>query len=526
MAQGYLMPVLHAHLPYVRHLEHEHYLEERWLNEAITDCYIPLLQMMDKLRNENIPFKLTMSLTPTLLSMLNDSLLCRRYLKHINLLIELAEREKKRTKNNPELNALAEMYRNLFCQTKKAFEETYHKNIINGFRDHMESGNLEIVTSGATHGYFPLMESTRKSVKAQVMTACKTHEHFLGRKPKGIWLPECGYYPGDDEILKENGIKYFFTDTHGVFHASPRPKYAVFAPVYCPSGTAAFARDPESSKQVWSMSEGYPGDRDYREYYRDVGFDLDFGYVWPFIHPEGIRVNTGIKYFRITGPTSDKELYDPARASFKAALHAENFVENRIKQINYLAELMDRKPLIVSPYDAELFGHWWFEGPQFLEQVIRKAAARSQELQLITANEYLQIYPVNQITQPCMSSWGNNGYNDVWLEGTNDWIYPHLHKAAERMTELANKFPRSDGMRKRALDQAVRELLLAQSSDWAFIMKTGSMVEYAVHRTKIHLEQFNHLYRQIKENKIDEDYTAQLEQANNLFPNIDYAVYQ
>lgn len=523
MPKGFLIILLHAHLPYVRHVEHPHFLEERWFLEAITECYIPIIEMMDRLTKDGVPFKFTMSLTPTLLSMLADPLLQERYINHISRQIELAEKEIARVSGSEKLSRLAKMYHGLFSQARRTFCDTYHKNLNNAFRKFMELGNLEIITSGATHGYFPLMENSRKSVKAQVAVGVKSHEFFLGKRPAGIWLPECGYFPGDDFILNDYGIKYFFTDTHGILYASPRPRYAVFAPVFCPSGVAAFARDPESSKQVWSSSEGYPGDYDYREYYRDIGFDLDFGYIWPYIHPEGIRVNTGIKYYRITGKNVEKQLYDPAIAAEKAARHARDFLDNRRRQANFLGSMMDRLPVMVSPYDAELFGHWWFEGPRFLEELFR-AAAGQKDIRLITPPEYLSIYPHNQITQLCQSSWGNNGYHEVWLEGSNQWIYRHLHQAADRMSEMAIRFPQAAGIMERTLNQAARELLLAQASDWAFIMKTGSMVDYAIMRTKRHLDNFHYLSNHLNQD-IDSGYLARLEEKNNIFPFMDYNLF-
>jgi 1,4-alpha-glucan branching enzyme len=358
------------------------------------------------------------------------------------------------------------------------------------------------------------------------MVAVDHYTKHFGAQPRGIWLPECGYYEGLDEILQEAGIRYFFSDSHGLFHATPRPKYGVYAPVYCRSGVAAFGRDRESSKQVWSSIEGYPGDYDYRDFYRDAGFDLDFDYIRPYIHPDGIRVNLGIKYYRITGKSDHKEPYNRARALERAALHAGNFLFNREKQVEWLSGAFgDRKPIIVAPYDAELFGHWWFEGPDWINFLLRKAAFDQKTVRLITPMEYLTENPKCQVAAPSRSSWGYKGYAEVWLDGSNDWIYPHLHKAADRMIELAQAHPMADGLLLRALNQAARELLLAQSSDWAFIMKTGSHVEYAVGRTKVHVSRFTRLYQDIKGNTLDAGWLAEIEYADNLFPEIDYLVY-
>lgn len=514
--------MLHAHLPYVRHPEHEFFLEENWFFEAITECYIPLINVFESLIKDGIDFRITMSLTPPLMSMLTDEVLQERYSKYITRQIELAEKEIERTRWEPKFHNLALMYRDMYIRASQTYHDRYHRNLLTAFKRLQDLGVLEIITCGATHGYFPLLGVKKEGVKAQVGVAVDLYTKHMGRPPIGIWLPECGYNPGDDYILNDFGIKYFFTDTHGIMHAQTRPKYGIYAPVYCPSGVAAFARDTETSKQVWSVHEGYPGDFDYREYYRDIGWDLDYEYIKPFIHPNGQRINTGIKYYRITGKTNDKQPYEPSWAQQKTAVHAGNFLFNRGKQIEFLAEIFDRKPIVISPYDAELFGHWWFEGPQFINNLIRKTVSDQTTVKLITPGEYLKEYPINQMTIPSASSWGYRGYHEVWLEGSNDWIYRHLHKATERMTELAEKFPDAQGDLLRALKQAARELLLAQSSDWAFIMKTGTMVDYAGKRTKQHIYNFNGLYEDIMWNKINPGWLGDLEWKNNIFPDINY----
>ena len=227
--------VLHSHLPFVRHPEHENFLEEDWLFEAITETYIPLILMLEKLLNDGVDFRLTMSLTPTLISMLRDPLLQDRYLKHINKLIELGHKEVERTRWQPEFNHLANMYLGHFYASRNVFER-YGRDLVNAFKGFQDTGKLEIITCAATHGFLPLMQVTPASIRAQVKVAVSHYESVFGRKPIGIWFPECGYYPGYDAILKEAGIKYFFLDAHGILHGSPRPKYGVFAPVYCKSG--------------------------------------------------------------------------------------------------------------------------------------------------------------------------------------------------------------------------------------------------------------------------------------------------
>jgi 1,4-alpha-glucan branching enzyme len=527
MPLGYLCLVLHAHLPYVRHPEYDDFLEEDWLYEAITETYIPLLDHFDSLERDGVDWRMTMSVTPTLAGMLADPLLQYRYVRHINNLISLSVKELERTRWMPEFHQLAQMYHDRFTRCRDIFVNKYNHNLIQGFRRFFETGKLELITCGATHGFLPLMNNNRNSMRAQIELGAREFERHFGKRPQGIWLAECGYAEGADELLRDSGIRYFFTDTHGVLLASPRPRYGVYAPILCPkSGVAAFARDTESSKQVWSAVEGYPGDYNYREFYRDVGFDLDYEYLKPHLHEMGIRSNLGIKYYRITGRGDHKEPYSPKWAMDRAAEHAGHFMFNREKQVEWLAGLMDgRPPIIIAPYDAELFGHWWYEGPDWINFLLRKVCYDQQTIKMINVPEYLSKFPKQQVCQPTFSSWGYRGYAEVWLEGSNDWIYRHLHEAADRMVELARATPDPSPLRRRALNQAARELLLAQASDWAFIMKTGTMVEYAVKRTYTHILNFNHLYEQIRHHSIDEPWLADLEQRHNLFPNIDYRLY-
>lgn len=522
--KGLMCLVLHAHLPYIRHLDDEEYLEERWFYEAVTETYVPILQMLQGLTRDDVDFRITISLSPPLISMMEDEIIMRKYRRHLEGLMELSEREVERTRNMPEFNYTARLYRDRYQRIFRFIFDENHGHLINAFKDLLNSGRVELITSCATHGYLPLIGLQDEIVRAQVAVAVDLFKRVFGKKPKGIWLPECGYKPGHDYILREFGLRYFFMDTHGVLYASKRPKYGVYAPIYCPSGVAAFSRDSESSKQVWSSQEGYPGDPDYREFYRDIGYDLDWDYIKDYL-PENIRVDTGIKYYRITGRTEHKAPYQPDWAREKAAIHAGNFMFNREHQIKYLASIMDRKPLVVAPYDAELFGHWWFEGPDFLNFFIRKTAYDQKIFRLITPSEYLEMYPVNQVAVPNACSWGHKGYNEVWLEKSNEWIYRHLHKAGERMISLANEHTASHEVKRRALNQAARELLLAQSSDWAFIMKSGTMVDYAVRRTKQHLHNFTRLYYSVMEDRYDEAFLADLEHRNNIFPDINHQVY-
>ena len=527
MAKGYLSMVLHAHLPYVRHPEYNDFLEEDWLYEAITETYIPLLDMFEKLTNDGIPWKITLTMSGTLLNMLSDNLLQDRYLRHLNKMIEFTEKESTRLIFQPDFFKAAKHNEDFFKKARYYYLDKYNKNIVTGFKKFQDLGFLEIIPVTATHGFLPLMKDYPEAVNAQIEMAKIDYKRFFDKDPNGIWLAECAYFPGQDEYLAKHGIRYFFVDSHGILFGEPRPSYGIYAPVYTKNGVAAFGRDIESSEQVWSSEIGYPGDGNYREFHKDAAFDLDYDYVKEYLHEDGVRRNMGIKYYAITDKNgTEKGIYDPEAAYNKAKEHAYNFIENRNKQVEYLASLMgDRAPIVVSPYDAELYGHWWYEGPTFLEWIFR-AMAESDDVAPITPYEYLKKYPKNQVVTPTASSWGANGYYDVWLDSSNKHIYRHLHKGAQRMIELANSYHNAEGLYARALNQAARELMMAQTSCWPFIMFTGTMVGYAEKKIRDHLNRLYKLYFEIKENIIDENWLSEIEYRDNIFPEMDYNVYR
>lgn len=539
--QGYLSFVLHAHLPFIHHPESNNYLEESWLYEAISETYIPLLQYFQKLIDENVKFKITMTMTPPLLSMLDNSLLQKKYINYLNKLIELCKKEIERTKNDVKINKLSHYYFDRYSNDLHYFKDIYKCNLIAEFKKFQDLGVLEIITCGATHGYFPILYINEKTIKAQIAVGVQTYKKYFGKMPRGIWLPECGYVPEADKYLKEYGLEYAIVETHGVMYANPAPIYGTLAPIISPRGFIVFGRDLDSSRQVWSSINGYPGDFNYREFYRDIGYEADYEYIKPYIASDGTRINTGIKYHRITGKTDNKDIYNLQLAKDSAEIQAGHFLDCRTKQIENASKYMDKPPIVLCPYDAELYGHWWYEGPYWLYILFKKIYYDECNFELITPSEYIDKYPEIQECDPCRSSWGANGYSEVWLNPSNDYVHKHLHTAGDRMCEIAleNKDLETKlhslgkntvkykqiKLKIEALNQLARELLLAQSSDWLFIITNGTMVDYAKKRIKDHIGRFTKLYEQIKTDKINEKFLKDISLKDNIFPDIDYKIY-
>lgn len=524
--KGYLNLILHAHLPYVRHPESEEYIEERWLFEAISETYIPLLIYFQKLVDENVDFRITMNISPPLITMLKDDLLQKRYLRYLIERLWLARKEIYRTKNNnKEVNDLAQYYFYKFKDFYKVYKRKYNCDLVNAFKHFQDIGVLEIIACPATHGFLPLLNVTPNAVRAQISNGVQVYKEAFGKQPNGMWLSECAYIPEIESALNEFGIKYVILETHGITNAVPTPVYGTLSPIISPDGVVAFGRDMESSKQVWSSICGYPGDPHYREFYKDIGYEADWEYIKPFVSKSGHRVDTGLKYYKITGKTNEKQLYKPDEAMAVAEMQADHFISSRINQINAATPNMIIPPVVTCPYDAELYGHWWFEGPYWLYVLFKKIHYNQDTFKLITPSEYLKLYPNIQECRPAISTWGAHGYNEVWINEGNDYIYRHLHHAAERMTYLANVIKKPTPLERRALNQCARELLLAQSSDWPFIITMNTMVEYAHKRVKDHVGRFNALADMIDKKEINEDYLENIEYKDKIFPNVDYSIY-
>ncbi|PYL53169.1 MAG: DUF1957 domain-containing protein, partial [Verrucomicrobia bacterium] len=438
-------------------------------------------------------------------------------------LIDLTAREQRRNRKHPQLRELADFYFDMFSEDRRFFVDEWKCDLLSAFRELRSSGRLQIIASAATHGLLPILQQqTLQAARAQVLVGRDVYVELFGEEPNGFWLPECAYVPGLETLLQEANVRWFVLDAHGLLFGKPRPCRSIYAPCYTPSGPAAFARDRDSSRQVWSAHEGYPGDPAYREFYRDVGFDLSMQHLGPVAR--GTRKFSGVKYHRITGRGNEKQLYDRAAAKNAAAKHATHFLEQRWQQIREISEF-GFDPIIVAPFDAELFGHWWFEGPVFLEEFIRRTA-NERKFSLTTPSEYLAAHPTEQIIEPAASTWGENGHLAVWLDQSNAWVYSHLQMAVQRMSAAARTHAQScSAITDRVLKQLARELLLAQASDWAFLMKAHTAREYATKRMMDHLARFTRLHDQFVANAIDEEFLRDCEWRDNIFPNLSWRYY-
>ncbi|MEB3242482.1 MAG: 1,4-alpha-glucan branching protein domain-containing protein [Cyanobacteriota bacterium] len=510
MAAGALALVLHAHLPYVRSGEPGS-LEEDWYFQALQECYIPLLRTLEAAHADPAQRpRLTLGLSPTLLSLLSDGPLNQGFLPWLSvrqgLLAEAPD-------------ALSEAASALARELEAVAQDwqACGGRLLERFQRLRQVGVLDLISCAATHGYLPLLRDCPEAVRAQLLTAVREHQRLLGERPLGIWLPECAYYEGLDQQLMACGLRYSLLDGHGLLHAQPRPRYGVYAPICSPAGVAFFGRDSSSTLPVWSASQGYPGDGAYREFHRDLGWDVSEDRLQAL----GVRSRRplGLKLFRVTAqgcPLEHKQPYEPALAQERLAEHAAAYLKSRVDQLHGLTRAIERPPLLVAPFDAELFGHWWFEGPGFLAELFRQGPGA--ELQFTHLREVLAEGLPLQVCQPSPSSWGQGGYHDYWLNETNSWVVAEWQRASRAMVRRVNRGVGSKEQRE-WLTQAGRELLLAQSSDWSFILRAGTTTELARERIHRHLDRFWRLMDAIDNGRTPKpEWLEAVRREDGLFP--------
>ncbi|MBI4802107.1 MAG: DUF1957 domain-containing protein [Elusimicrobia bacterium] len=526
-SKGSLLFLLHAHLPYVNHPEHADFLEENWFFEGVVETYIPLISMLEGLVKDGIRPGITISISPTLGAMLDNEALETKLDRYIKTRLELIDKELVRARDDPALLKIVRLYAALYGEAKEIIH-TYSGDLITPLKQLQHAGQIEILTTSATHAILPLLAHP-EALRAQVAAAAEDYRDRFNTKAAGFWLPECAYDPRLGTYLKLSGFEYIFTESHAVELSKAAPGNGVYSAYRTPNGINVFARDAESAKEVWSAKFGYPGNAAYREFYRDLGYDADYDYIKPYLSEDGKRRALGLKYHRITGDVdlAGKLLYDPDVARLVAERHAADFLERRMRQVEEIHASKGIRPVIVGCYDAELFGHWWFEGPAFLECVMRKIRQDRLPLQFVTPGEYLASAQEPPQLSPQISSWGENGYFDPWINEKNDFIYPQVLAVTDRMIETANRFRNHDLslLAARALNQAAREALLAQSSDWPFLLYIGSHAQYASERVKGHVSNAARLLAEALEKKIDEKALAELEKKNNIFPRLDFRLF-
>ncbi|MDR2518878.1 MAG: DUF1957 domain-containing protein [Spirochaetaceae bacterium] len=514
--------VLNAHTPFIRRQDIPQSAEDLWFFEGLSETYLPLLDMFDRLDKERIPFRLGISLSPILCGMLGDGLLLKRYEDYLNAQIEFGFRETQRLAGAEGQRRLAERWRAKAQERLGWFAERCRKNILNGFDYYQHKGRLELLTTAATYGFLPFYTARPEAIQAQFEVAIASYRQHFGRHPQGFWLPGLGWDPALDRYLRAYNFGYTIVNAHALVLGEPAAAKGSFYPVKTPRGVFVFARDYYAHQDIAGAGQGFSYHKAYRDNYADVGYELSAEVVAPFLGPDGGRTQTGYKYKALGGA-----VYDPAQASELIRRQAAAFLDARAARLAQAEAFMAENPVSLCAYNTDTFGRLWHEGPEFLEALFREGAKRD-DLQFMTPAEYLykQDLSAMQTVTPCFSSAGYNGYAETWLDASNDWIYRHTARSLERMAEIAERFPDETGLKERALNQAAREILLSQSSDWTKLLYKGESAEFARAQIEEALRNFTTIYEALGSNYLSTEWLTNLERRHNIFPGVNYRVFR
>jgi 1,4-alpha-glucan branching enzyme len=495
---------LHSHLPWVLHHGRWPHGSD-WLSEATLDTYLPLLALLERAEREQVPVSVTIGITPILAAQLAHPSFRKEvddYFAHRLETLSDADESLRKTGDDA-LLPLVPWWQSHLEQLQRLWVEL-DGNLLAAFRRHAEAGRIELISSAATHGFLPLL-GRDESIRLQLLAGRAEHLRHFGELPHGCWVPECAYRPagawnpwpgakpsahraGVEEHLRYSGFRWFTVDAHlaeageawemyeGRTVAKQRAEAVTQSPYrayqVAPVPTRGrpvhvLVRDPEATAQVWSRHGGYPGDGRYLEFHK-------------------IRYPGGLKLWKVTDSQADlgaKQPYVPADASDAVRWHAEHFREvlDRVA-----AKATSGEDVIVAPFDTELFGHWWFEGVDWLGALF----AELQQHPVVTpvhGSQLLTGAPPDTAVAMQAGSWGKNGDFSMWLSEEVAWTWLRLWPLEERFWNAVPQALQHPAVTP-VLEQAARELLLAQSSDWQFIISTGAAGDYATKRFNEHCD--------------------------------------
>jgi 1,4-alpha-glucan branching enzyme len=513
--------VLEAHLPFVS----EDSPSEECFFETVSETFLPLLEVFDRLEEDHVPFKLGLVLSPVLCDMLQNNELLLRYIDYTDRQLDFGLQEIKRNKDNPVLESLSRLYYDRIIDRRASFQNRHGNNIIHALDFYQHKGRIELLATAATHAFLPLYAAYPEAVRAQIETAISAYRECFGFQPQGFWLPEMGWSAALDNLIHAYGFGYTIVDARGAFSASPLPSRGCFYPFRSPGRSIVFARDFFSRNIDRELClQGACRDNS-----RDAGYELPEALVEAFMK-DGGRRQTGFKYYGLLDEETGAPgpvFYDPQKAAAKAAEQAKAFLDVTTLRLSKAGMLMNETPVCLSAWNALSFGRHWYEGPFFLESLFREVHSGNC-LRVLTPTEYLLSIDRTSLetSMPGFSSWGAEGHAETWLDATNDGLYRHEVCALERMIDLAERFPNDHGLKERALNQAARELLLAQDSEWPRMMRMQESADYARGEAETALRNFTTIYEALGASYISTEWLTDLEKHHNFFRHINYRMFR
>lgn len=488
---------------------------------AMTDTYIPLLQMFDRITAENIPFRINLLITPTLCSLLDDYIVQEQYTQWLENLITLGENELVRTKDDTPLYNLVESYLENLTQIHSYFVGTCQGSILPKFAEYAKSGNIELMATTVEQCYLPHYINLNEVVDAQIEAGMISHRNFFGLVPDGFWLPSMGYADGLAVNIHKYGFNYTILDTHGFLFANPPPQAGIFSPLRCKNTLAVFARDYSSWTELFG-AKGFMHNSAYRNQNRDIGFELPEADLHLLLKKDQARYATGFKYW---AQKKAAILYNINAAQKQIELDATTFVDEKLAKLTAASNVLDGKSVsLVCTFDGQDLGQNWHEGINWLYQVFRKIA-QQDDIACELCSELLEDRFNLQKTEFFMSAVEGSGYGENLLDNKNSWMFRYGRKSIERMVDLAERFPDDNGLKERALNLAARQILFSSSSDWPKMVHDGVNAEQAENLFTQSILDFSTIFDSLGANCINTEWLLQTEKKYPFFAWVNYRIF-
>lgn len=533
MAEKKLIFVLNCSQDYIKHTgtDEENYAAERSiLFESISNSYIPLLEMLEKLEKDELPVKLGLVLNPVLCTLLEDSTIQQQYVAWLDKKIEFGKKEIQRCSGSQKLEDAAKLCLKK-TESDKAFFEGCKGRLIKKFSEFKKKGYLEILATCGTDIFLPYYSDMPEIVNAQVEAGIFAYRSFFGVMPDGFWLPELGYYTGAEKVLRAYGMNYTILDARSFLFSEIEPKKGIFGPARFTNALVAFSNDPEFDKLIYG-NDGYASNDVYLDTKRDVGFTLSADALESFVKAGKSRYSIGYKYWNKSGvkeenlgnPDDTENVYDVKSAKDQIEKDAADFVARESSKLNKASEIVaDDDVSVIVTVNMNLLEKNWAEGIDWLESVLRKVAQSDIKLE-VPCNQVGDPFKLQRII-PYIGAAAGVGYGENLLSSKNSWMMRYVRKASERMVDLSDRFPTDTGLKARLLNLGAKELMFAQSSGWARMIHEGNCPEYAEMIFKQCINDFTSVFDALGSNTVSTEWLTNLENQHQIFPWMNYRIF-
>lgn len=525
MTRKKLVLVIEAHQGYLRNSSAEGSFSARnsILFSAITDTYIPMLNMFCRLEKDGIPFKIALVISPVLCSLLSDPYIHEQYISHLDSLIALGKSETERQKSA----GCAEQAASCLAaieQAKHDFTQTYGCNLLETVQRFVRKGCIELIPTAATYAYLPHYADFPEAVNAQIETGLYSQRQFFGDSGEGFWLPYMGWAKDLDRAIRSYGQNYALVDARALLFSKECPETGIFSPVRTRTSLALFGCDPDTPRDI-AGENGFSSGEAYRSQNHDIGFELQTEEAEAFFGKGEARIQTGYKYWSNASDDRTPVPYCAEEARKQIIKDAIQFYESKLKKLDEAAEYMkEENAVLVCAIPAELLGQTWHEGVEWLENVIRCADAKKGFDFELCRNLIENQFSLPKISPyPCSSN--GLGYGEDLLDSTNSWMMRYVRKATDRMIDLTGRFPSETSLKERLLNMAAKQVLLAQSGEWPMMIHDGKFPGHAEELFKEEILSFSKVFDSLASNTVSTEWLTLCEKRNALFPWLNYRIF-